>query len=214
MPTTFSSAALAHLQASFLAFVLPRVLSHGRVYFRHLKCRDRREDALQEMIGLTWRWHLRLAEQGRDATCFPTALASYAARAVKSGRRLCGQERANDVLSPRAQQKRHFAVEKLPDMSTLSGSPLEEALQDNTVSPVPDQVIFRLDFPAWLARLTARDRSIVENLMVGQRTLDVAGKYGLSPARISQKRREFRQDWRSYCNEDVSTSRPHRPGVT
>jgi len=61
--------------------------------------------------------------------------------------------------------------------------------------------------------LTTRDHRIVEDLMLGERTLDVAGKYGLSPARISQKRREFRQDWRSYCGEDVSTSRPHRPGV-
>ena len=54
MPTPFSSSALALLQASFLAIVLPRVLSHGRVSFRHLKCRDRRQDAIQEMIGLAW----------------------------------------------------------------------------------------------------------------------------------------------------------------
>jgi hypothetical protein len=31
MTIPFSSAALAHLHASFLAIVLPRVLSHGRV---------------------------------------------------------------------------------------------------------------------------------------------------------------------------------------
>jgi hypothetical protein len=208
MPTPFSASTLAHLQASFLAIVLPRVLSHGRVYFRHLKCRHRLEDAIQEMIALTWRWHVRLAEKGRDATCFPTALASYAARAVKSGRRLCGQARANDVLSPLAQRKRHFAVEKLPDFSTLHGSPLEEALHDNMVSPVPEQVAFRLDFPAWLASLTARDHRIVEDLMVGERTLDVAAKYGLSPARISQKRREFRQDWRAFCGELLAASPP------
>jgi hypothetical protein len=80
MPTSFPSHILAQLQASFLAIVLPRVLSHGRVSFRHLKCRHRREDIIQEMIGLSWQWHLRLAEKGRDATLFPTALASYAAR--------------------------------------------------------------------------------------------------------------------------------------
>jgi hypothetical protein len=38
----------------------------------------------KDMIGLAWTWHLRLAERGKDATHFPTALASYAARAVKS----------------------------------------------------------------------------------------------------------------------------------
>src|SRR5262245_54445667 len=79
MPTPFSSSALALLQAAFVAIVLPRVLSHGRVFFRGIKCPHRREDAIEEMIGLAWQWHLRLAEKGKDATCFPTALASYAA---------------------------------------------------------------------------------------------------------------------------------------
>ena len=82
MPTALSSSTLALLQASFLAIVLPRVLSHGRVYFRHVTCPDRRQEAIQEMIGLAWKWHLSLAEKGKDATRFPTALATYAARAA------------------------------------------------------------------------------------------------------------------------------------
>jgi hypothetical protein len=213
MPTPFSPATLALLQASFLAIVLPRVLSHGRVCFRHLKCRQSREDAIQEMIGLSWQWHLRLAEKGRDATLFPTALASYAARAVRCGRRFCGQKRANEVLSPLAQRERRFAVGKLPDFSTLNGSPLEEALRDNTVSPVPEQAAFRLDFPAWLAHLPDRDHAIVEDLLLGERTLDVANKYGVSPGRISQKRTAFCQNWQSFCGDDVPTARPHRPGM-
>jgi len=159
MPTSFPSHILAQLQASFLAIVLPRVLSHGRVSFRHIKCRDRRADAIHEMIGLAWLWHLRLAEKGKDATCFPTVLASYAARAVKCGHFFCGKERAKDVLSPLAQREQHFSVEKLPEFSTLSGNPLEEALHDNTVSPVPDQVVFRLDFPSWLGTLGQRNRA-------------------------------------------------------
>jgi len=110
MPTPFSPAALAHLQVSFLAIVLPRVLSHGRVYFRGIKCRHRREDAMQEMIGIAWESHLRLAEKGKDATSCPTTLASYAARAVTSGQRVTGQETVKEVLSPLAQQGQHLAV--------------------------------------------------------------------------------------------------------
>ena len=37
--------------------------------------------------------------------------------------------------------------------------------------------------------------------MLGERTLDVAGKHGLSPGRVSQLRREFLLDWRRYCDE-------------
>jgi hypothetical protein len=213
MTIPFSSSALAHLQATFLAIVLPRVLSHSRVCFRGIKCPSRREDAIQEMIGLAWTWHLRLAEKGTDATAFPTALASYAARAVRSGSRVAGQERANDVLSPVAQQRRHFFVGKLPDFETLTDHPVCEALLDNTKSPPDETVCFKLDFMAWLASLTERDRGIVEALMIGERALDVANKYRMSAARISQKRREFRQDWCTFLGEDVPTSLPNRSGI-
>jgi hypothetical protein len=199
MPTSFSSTALAHLQASFLGNVLPKVLAHGCVCFRGIKCPNRREDAIQEMIGLAWQWHLRLAEKGKDGTAFPTALASYAARAVKSGSRVAGQERANDVLSPVAQQRHHFFVGKLPEFETLSDHPVCEALHDNTKAPPDEAVCFKLDFMAWLASLTERDRGIVEDLIIGERALDVANKYKMSAARISQKRREFHRDWQVFC---------------
>ena len=206
MTIPFSAAELAHLHASFLAIVLPRVLSHGRVCFRGMKCPHRREDAIQDMIGLAWTWHLRLAEKGKDATCFPTALASYAARAVRSGSRVAGQERANDVLSPVAQRRHQFYVGRLPDFETLSEHPLCEALLDNTKSPPDETVCFKLDFLAWLASLAERDRGIVEDLMIGERTLDVANKYKVSPARISQKRREFLQSWQAFSGEQMAAS--------
>jgi hypothetical protein len=201
MPTPFPPATLALLQASFLAVVLPRVLSHGRICFGHLKCRHHREDAIQEMIDLAWKWHVTLAEKGKDATRFPTALATYAARAVKCGHLFCGKERAKDVLSPLAQREQHFSVEKLPDFSTLSGNPFEEALHDNTVSPVLDQVVFRLDFPAWLGTLGPRNRSIAEDMALGEKTQNLARKYRISEARISQMRRYFQQDWGCFCGD-------------
>jgi hypothetical protein len=201
MPTPFPLPDLARLQATFLAVVLPRVLSHGDVSFRGVKCPHRREDAVQEMVALAWKWYLRLAERGKDATRFPTALASYAARAVRSGRRLVGQQKSKDVLSPLARRRRHFAVERLPDFSTLSTNPLAEALHDNTRSPPDEVVCFKLDFAAWLTGLTDRDRGIVGDLMIGERTTDVADKYRLSPARISQLRREFHADWSRFCGE-------------
>jgi hypothetical protein len=201
MPTHFTSRSLIHLQASFVAVVLPRVLSHGDVSFRNVKCPHRREDAIQEMVSIAWKWHLRLAEKGKDATRFPTALATYAARAVRSGRRLAGHERSKDVLSPVARRRHGFALEKLPDFSTLGGNPIEEALFDNRVSPVLDQVVFRLDFPAWRLTHADRDRRLIDHLMLGGRTLEVSRVFGLSPARISQKRREFHDSWQAFCGE-------------
>src|SRR5262249_4095765 len=99
---------------------------------------------LAELRGLAWMWYVRLVRRGKDVLQFVSALATYAARAVNSGRRVCGHERKKDVLSPVAQRLHDFAVTRLMDFSTLSGNALEEALQDNTVSPVPDQGAFRL----------------------------------------------------------------------
>src|SRR5262249_37855710 len=173
------------LQVRFLS-ILPRIELHGRISFRHLRCPALRADAVAEVVALSWKWHLRLAERGKDATQFPATLATFAARAVKAGRRVCGGGRARDVLSPSAHRKQHFVVERLPDFSTLGGNPLAEALVDNTQTPPPEQVVFRCDFPAWLKTRTDRDRRLAEDLMTGERTLDVSTKFGLSPARISR----------------------------
>jgi hypothetical protein len=199
--TPTDPAALARLQATFLNSILPKVVAHGHFSFRHIRCRHQQEELLAEMTGLCWQWHLRLAQRGKDAARFPTALATFAARAVRSGRRLAGMDRAGDVLSPQAQQRQGFAVGKLPDYSSLNGSALDEALHDNTQTPPDEQCAFRIDFPAWRATHTERDRRVLDDLMLGERTLDVAGKHGLSPGRVSQLRREFLLDWRRYVSE-------------
>jgi hypothetical protein len=188
------------LQQAFITDVLPRVEAHGRVYFRHVRCPHRREELLAELSALCWQWFVRLARRGKDARQFVSALATYAARAVGSGRRLCGHERCREALSPVAQRRHGFAVGRLPEYAG-SGGPLEEALRDNRVSPVPEQVIFRLDFPAWRGTHGGRDRRLIDRLMLGERTRDASRAFGLSPARVSQKRREFHDSWRAFCGE-------------
>src|SRR5262249_17477508 len=94
-----------------------------------------------------------------------------------------------------------FRVERLLPISSQDTSLLEEALHDNTQSPVLDQVIFRLDFPAWLATRTDRDRRLVQDLMRGERPQDVAQRYGLTPGRASRLPRAFQTDWLRFGGE-------------
>ena len=187
------------LQAAFLS-VVPRIELHGRVCFRTKSWLDR-EEAIAEMVALCWKWFVRLAERGKDATRFPSVLATFAARAVNSGRRLAGSCKAKDVLSPVAQRRHGFTIGRLPEISTLNGNPLFDALHDNTRSPVPEQVTFRLDFPAWLAALGPRDRKIAQDMAQGHRTGELADAYGLSPARVSQLRRQFYLGWQAFCGD-------------
>jgi hypothetical protein len=116
-PCNGSSAEQLH--ADFLS-LLPRIETHARIAFRHVACPGKREDAIAETVAVAWKWFLRLEERGKDATEFGGTFACLAARAVRCGRRLCGQEKSRDVCSPIAQRRHCFRVEVL-DCSTRQG---------------------------------------------------------------------------------------------
>jgi hypothetical protein len=165
-------------------------------------------------------WFLRLVRRRKDPARFPAAFAALAARAAASGRRLSGQERARDVLSPLAQRRHGFRVEPLPTSprvphEALHGSPrrqrnqdaFEERLQDNTQTPVPEQAAFRLDFRAWRVMLSPRQRRLVRAMIRGERTGELARRFKVTPARVSQLRAEFRRSWLHYCGEAAAAHR-------
>jgi len=207
------------LHAHFLA-ILPRIERHGRIYFRHVKCPHKQGELLAEMLGLCWKWFVALVRRGKNVLDFVSALARYAARAVRSGRRVCGHEKARDALSPVARRRHGFRVESLPASTRNSheqfyATPLgqelqdafEERLRDNTLTPVPEQVAFRIDFPAWLQTLTGRERRIIRAMARNERTTDLSRQFQVSPGRISQLRREFHDDWLRFHGEEVPSGK-------
>jgi hypothetical protein len=101
------------LHAGFLA-LLPRIERHGRFCFRKVRCPNQKEECLAEMTALAWQWYVRLTLRGKDVTRFPSALAAYAAKAVRAGRRLCGQQKSRDVFSLRAQHHGGFTISPYP----------------------------------------------------------------------------------------------------
>lgn len=185
--------------------LLPHIERHARLCFRQVPCPGSRDDRVAEAVGLAWKWYLRLLERGKDVRAFPAVFCSLVVRAVRSGRRLCGQERATDALSSVARRRHAFTVRGLPP----AGDVFDEALRDNTRSPVPDQAAFRSDFRDWLRSLTRRERAVVRRLARGHTTGEVARSFGVSAARISQLRRRFRDGWRA-LGEPVRRG-PSRP---
>jgi hypothetical protein len=195
------AAVLSHLQETFVSRILPRVEAIGRVFFRQVRCRHHKAELLAEMAALSWRWFVRLVRRGKAVLHFGSALARFAARAIQSGRRLCGHEKSQDAMSGFAQRNRGFTVGTLPNVATLAASPLAEAIRDNTTTPIPDQVAFRLDFRAWRGTRSVRDRRMIDCMMTGESTAMLARLFGVSAARISQLRREFHDDWHAFCGE-------------
>jgi hypothetical protein len=174
------------LHARFLSEVFPCVGRHALVYFRRVRCPHRLPDAVAEVVAVCWRWFLKLCQRGRDVRGFVSALAAYAARHVGSGRRLCGQERSKDAMSPLAQRRWGFTVQTLPAYETgTADNATIDALKDNTRTPPDEQAAFRCDYPAWLAQLGERNRRIARDMALGERTRDPADRCGTSQARIS-----------------------------
>ena len=218
VPATPAPASLTHtLQATFLSEILPRIETHAEVCFGGIRCHHRREEFTAEMVALAWKWFLRLIERGKDPLAFPTAIATSAAKAVKSGRRLTGQERSKEVLSPVARHKHGVKIEPLPSSTRrpyddfygdVHGQQeldaFEERLKDNTMTPPPEAAAFRIDFPDWLRTRTDRDRRIIEDMARDERTMDLSRKHGISPGRVSQLRREFMDDWNRFCGEHLT----------
>ena len=140
-----SPPSILQLHARFLN-LLPKMERYVRFHFRSIPCPHRQADALAEASALCWKWFVVLAGRGRAAAEFPTALASFAVRAVRSGRRLAGQERACDVYSPMAQSRGNFAVAAFIDQCASGVGVLGPALRYNVVTPSarPSAVPLRL----------------------------------------------------------------------
>jgi hypothetical protein len=204
---------LSQLHAAFQSIV-PRIERHGRFYFRHVRCHAKREDAIADMVAFSWKWFVQLVERGKDPLAFVSRIADFAARHVRRGRRLHGQDTTRDAMSWVAQQRAGFEVESLSSVprasheerySRVNGQDnldaWEDRLRENHITPVLDQVAFRIDFGAWLETLTARDREMVGAMAQSERTFELSRRFELTTSRISQLRRELYAAWDRFCGQ-------------
>lgn len=163
---------------------------------------EAKEDAITEIVASCYIAYFRLVELGKESLAYPSVLAGYAIRQYRAGRRVGSRARRNDVYTKYCRKKNGHELCHL-------GAPAEqvgrwnEYLVDNTVSPVPDQAAFRIDFQDWLGTLTVPTRQVVEELACGERVTDVSHRVGVSLGRVSQLRRELHDSWQTFQGEDT-----------
>jgi hypothetical protein len=185
----------ARLHALFLKN-LPRLEAHAAFALRHIHCDDTRADMTAELVAIAWCAFVRLTRRGKKPEEFITTLALRCSQAVRAGRRLAGFESSRDALSRVAAVRHNFAVVHLGDEGLPAG--VTEALADCTRGRVPELVAFRVDFPAWRASIGRRNRAVLDALASGEGTCEVAARFKICPARVSQLRREFLCSWQSF----------------
>jgi hypothetical protein len=178
----------------FLALV-PRIRQQAVFAFRGLRA-EARDELTEEVVANAYCAFVKLVRRSKAALAYPTPLAQYAIRQVRAGRRVGGRLNVNDVLSGYALRRNGFRLEQFGTENLLYG--WQEALVLDYRTPVDEQAAFRIDFPAWLARLAPRQKRIAKFLAAGNSTNDAACRFRLSPARISQLRAWFRVDWERF----------------
>ncbi len=133
----------------------------------------------------------------------PNSIAYYSIQRTKSGHRSYGDHRT-DVMFPGFQQDHEGAVCSMQE--PVSNGEDDLTIGDSIASKSEDmatKVLRSLDWEELLGRLDARKRRIVEEMMMGFGTGDIARMFSVSSARIVQLKREIAQDIKEFMGDDI-----------
>ena len=183
-------------QSGFLS-LLPTVETHAEISFRRLSA-EKKEDAVQEAVAaacVSYRLAGREGEAPRRLPQHHRHLRRQT-RPQRQARRGPPGHAAKDALSPVVHRRHGVRVRWHGGWTELEG--WKRVLVADRNEAIPDTVAFRMDFGDWLGTLNGRDREVCLALAEGGRTRDVAERFKLSEARISQLRRRFERDWQVF----------------
>jgi hypothetical protein len=192
--------------AGFLA-LQPIVVRHAQVVFRRYPAVEQ-EELIAEAVAAAFVSYLALKARGREPHEFPSAIAKYSTLRVMEGRHVGSRSNCHDVLARRVQRRRWFQVRPLPPRDTIM-----EAAFVTDETPVLDQVVFRIDVPAFLQKLTERDQQIARALAEGHAAIGVARQFGVTPGRVTQLRQQWHREWLMFQDETPSAGSWARRGM-
>jgi hypothetical protein len=160
--------------------LLPDLTRMAKAAFRDLGP-EAREEAVQNTLALTWKSYHALIEQGRaDEPGILKSVLWYSIKQTRTGRKVDGDSRAKDAFKYAKRGRAKFESVELKNF-----------VSDET--PIPEAVSFRIDVPTFFATLSDRQQRMAEDLMTGETTSAVAGKYGVTPGAVSQFRTRFKE---------------------
>ena len=184
--------------------MLPYLRHQARAAFAHLRP-EAREEAVEETLSNVLAAFVRLVGRGKAHPEYARPLVHFAVAQVRQGRRVGARLNSRCLLSPYAQYRRGFRVERLDHFDGVAGEWEEIVVEDRRATPA-ELAATRLDFAAWLRTLGARPRRIAKALAVGHSTQETARRFSLSPGRISQYRRELERHWERFQRPPATES--------
>jgi hypothetical protein len=179
--------------------LLPSIREQANFAFRLFPIVDR-EEFVAEVVANAFCAFRRLEQRRKGELAYASPLAQYAIRQVRKGRRVGAKLNVRDITSPYCQAMKGVKIERLDQYDKRSRQWEEIVVEDRRCGPA-ETAITRLDFATWLRALPPLQRRIAMTLATGETTTAAAIKYGVTPARISQHRRELRESWLSFQTE-------------
>jgi hypothetical protein len=179
--------------------LVPAIRRYALLAFRHLRPQDR-DEALCEVLAHAFCAFRRLVELGKRDVVYASPLARFAVAHIRAGRRVGTKFKSRDVFAV-ANHCRRAVLSHWVDM-----------LADDSLTPVADQVAFRLDFADWLRALNERKRKLVKFLALGNSPSEAAERFEISNARVSQLRSELYASWQVFQGEPLPSTATVRNG--
>jgi len=191
-------------QSRFLQ-LLPAIRCHAQVRFRGLNA-EVRADMVQEVIARALVDYCRLVEQDREHLASATPLARFAVAQVSCGRRVGGRLNIRDVSSPHCQRRHKLLIHSLTKANMTSDGWRDALVEDRRTGPAQIAAA-RIDFAEWLKTLPQRSQRLAKRLAAGESTSAAALRFGISPGRVSQLRRELCRAWHAFQGEALPATR-------
>lgn len=189
--------------------MMPDIVKQATHAFRYFGA-EAAGEAIQDVLVSAMLAYVGLWKRGKVDLAFPSVLARFAIAQYHDGRRAAAKLNCRDVSSPYAQRKKGIQVESIHSSEDDEQTWREILVEDKHAGPA-ETATARIDFAAWLASLTHRDRSIADALADGGTTNEVSARFQVSPARISQKRREFLDSWQRFQGDVDAQPKPPLP---
>lgn len=179
--------------------MLPAIHRRAHVAFRHLDP-EARSEAVEDVVAHTIVAFKELWDREKAELAYPSVLARYGIKRVKSGRKVGTSMNVRDVSSACCQITKGLALGRLDRFDKRDNGWMEVLVEDRHAGPA-ETAASRIDFPAWLKTLSKRKRRIAWRLALGETTRKVAKAFGVTDGRISQIRREMECSWLHFHGE-------------
>ena len=187
------------IQARFLE-QYPRI--HQLASFQHRRLHgDPRDEAIAETIARTWKAYLEKALSGLDPTLLLKSMVHYAALHVRAEKRIAGTY-TGDVMSRANRTQHNYQIAQLPtsDDEETAGE-VRKALRLRGTNPA-EQAILNVDYEAFVATLTDKERGVMESLKAGLNLSDIARQRGISHAAVQDMRKTLARKWDEHFHDE------------